>query len=367
MQKQYPILIFAQSARFIAESATRGGYTVWVADCFCDTDTVQLAERATQLPPLAELNQELILETLQQLSHGERCYLVVGTGVERFYPLLATLPDHIIPLGNNSQTLARLRQASQFFPLLDNLALPHPEISWSMPSTAADDWLQKDLSCCGGSGIIPATIAQDKKGVFYQHRVKGISASVSFIANGKQAQILAINEQINRQASFALAYIVSPLCLTAKLELALSRALNAICGATGMKGLGSLDLLIDSNDHFYILELNPRFSASFELLPEQNMLFTWYFHACHGQLPDKRTRQPQGIRMLSYLYGDKTGHIMDQPNWPEQCHDLPKAGTLIETGAPICSILVKAETRAGCFQKLAHTQQLALQNLLPCS
>lgn len=366
MQSQLPVLIFAQSARFIAESATHAGYTVWVADCFCDTDTLAVAERSLKIPPLSGLSEAEFFSALQTLSQGQPCTLILGTGIERLYPLLNKLPDHIQYLGNTTRTLSLLRQAPLFFNLLDTLKLPHPEVGLNFPRITASRWLYKDLSDYGGQAIRSAQQAVKTANGYYQVYIDGLAASVCFIADGQQAIPLSFNEQLNLSEQFQLQQIYTPLAIDTKSKQGLVQAINDITRATGLKGLASLDVIIDKDD-FYILEINPRFTASAELTCLQALLFQWHLQALQGELVCNHNVEINKTRLLTYYYAEQDCVIRAQPQWPATCHDLPAAGSQIAKHQPVCTIIVTAETRADC-EKALQAQRLSVQqNLLPDS
>ncbi|MCX4188129.1 ATP-grasp domain-containing protein [Methylophaga sp. OBS4] len=363
MQSQLPILIFAQSARFIAQIAARTGYTVWVADCFCDLDTQAVAERCIQLPALSELSQDALSDQLTKLTQGQKCHLICGTGIEQFYPLLDKLPGHILPVGNSTKTLSQLRQARTFFPLLDKLQLNYPDISYDAPAAPLRSWLLKTLDGFGGSHIRPAAKSQTSATDYYQQHLNGLCGSVCFIANGHNARILSYNRQINQPASFQLQHIVTPLILVPALQVYLLQAVDRLTAATGLKGLCSLDFIVDNTDTIYLLEVNPRISASAELIADKHELFEWHMQACQGHLPLRIDEPGKTVRMLSYLFAEQDCVIADKLNWPEQSHDLPVAGTLISTHAPVCTIISEAENMDQCLQQFNRTACQISQNL----
>ena len=91
MQNQSkPVLILAQSGRFLAQSASQAGYRVWVADCFGDIDTLVASERWQGLPKLASLTCKQFLTVLQSLTKG---LLNFSTCVE-FFNNVAISPDY---------------------------------------------------------------------------------------------------------------------------------------------------------------------------------------------------------------------------------------------------------------------------------
>lgn len=363
MQRQLPVLIFAQSARFIAESATLAGYTVWVADCFCDTDTVAVAQRSFKISNLATLSEAEFFSTIEALSQGESCHMLMGTGIEQFYPLIHRLPHNIEYLGNSTQTLSQLRQPSPFFDLLDSLKLPYPQVKFSPPQSNPASWLYKDLAGYGGQSIQAAVASIERENGYYQAWAQGRSASVCFLANGEQAIMLNINEQINLDNRFQLAQIQTPIQLSHTLEQSLQHSINSITKATVLKGLCSLDVIIDG-DEFSILEVNPRFSASAELNSYQAQLFQWHLNAVAGKLPTLPIQKIDTVRFLAFYYAEKDSVICAQPIWPDSCHDLPAAGSQIIKGAPVCTIIVKADNHADCEAALTEQRFLIQQNFV---
>ena len=130
-QLQVPVLIFAQSGRYLAQSATQAGHTVWVADCFGDVDTLDIAERWKKLPPLHTLNNTHLLELLTTFANGQDCLLVCAGGIEKYFPILSQLPTNIKCIGNNSDTIKKIKTPQLFFSLLTRLAYPTPSHNFS--------------------------------------------------------------------------------------------------------------------------------------------------------------------------------------------------------------------------------------------
>ncbi|MFT7414669.1 MAG: putative ATP-grasp superfamily ATP-dependent carboligase, partial [Methylophagaceae bacterium] len=124
--RHIPILIFAQSGRFLAQSATQAGYTVWVADCYGDSDLLIVAERWQSLPLFTELTHDSILATLSELTGGEPCILICGGGIELCYHLLHPLPANIQLIGNTPDTIHIIKTPALFFDVLNQHAIGYP-------------------------------------------------------------------------------------------------------------------------------------------------------------------------------------------------------------------------------------------------
>ncbi len=356
-----PVLVFAQSGRFIAEAAARAGYPVRVADCFADSDTRSVAEAVIRLPPLNELTENQLLQTLCSLSQNQPCLLIYGTGIERFYPILSQLPAHIEVIGNSAHTLALLREPQTFFKLLDSLQLPYPPTSLTRAPSLNP--LRKRLDSAGGTAV-SADNAPLKPGEFYQQRMEGETRSVCFIADGEKPRILGWNRQINQAGQFVLQQIWQqnqPPAHAAQLITLLEKLVKA----SKLKGLNSLDYIVSSDKAIYILEVNPRISASVELLSEADWL-QWHIDWCRGHSPAEITQnsENQQVRLLHICFAEKDYEVVDSPNWPAACHDLPEACSLIRKGQPICSVMVAADTEHACIKQLNDCQQKLLKNCL---
>ncbi|RWE90272.1 MAG: hypothetical protein EOS68_31070, partial [Mesorhizobium sp.] len=90
----------------------RAGYRPLVADFFCDTDTVALAERATMLPGDLQggIDGERIIETLQQLAGDDQpVAIVLGSGFERMTETVDVIARHFPLAGNSGGAIRRIK------------------------------------------------------------------------------------------------------------------------------------------------------------------------------------------------------------------------------------------------------------------
>lgn len=352
MRARLPLLIFALSGRFIAQSAKRAGYEIRVADCFGDLDTRAVASRWLQLPPLSRLTAQQLRDSLLDLSAGEPCMLTCGSGIELFSPVLAQLPPRIRLVGNDAPTIDRVKQSERFFALLDELDLPYPVVLPARDSAPPGDWLLKSSRAFGGFHVRPAQNGAAADGDYIQQRIHGLCGSATFIADGQHARVLALNQQITEPGGFRLAHLLTPLSVSAAMETAIGNAVNKITAATGLAGLCSLDFIIDGDDRLYLLEINPRPGAAAELLGDAVDPFTVHLAACNGALPGARPAGRQApCRMLSYLYAQRDLLVPEDMRWHAHCRDLSPPGSRIMAGEPVCTIITTASDSAGCLQQ----------------
>ncbi len=369
MQTQHiPILIFAQSGRFLAESATQAGYKVWVADCYGDTDLLAVAERWQSLPPFAELSHQTIFSSLSELTRGEQCMLICGSGIEHCYHLLFPLPANIQLIGNTPDTIHTIKTPALFFDLLDQHEFNYPDTQFNEIDHNDLAWLKKQASSLGGTHIQYAILGTDEIEAesYYQRFVSGNSGSCLFLADGHHAHLVSINSQHlapESQHPFRLGRIESAWQLSASHNDYLHKVVNQLTATTALVGLNSLDFIISDLHELLILEINPRVSASAELINNTVTLFQLHLDACLGQLPRPQSPLNQSCASLFYHYAMSDLIIPDNMLWPAECHDLPTAG-LIKQGEPICTSRVQADEHTPATQLHLLIEQRILKQLI---
>ncbi len=355
-----PVLIFAQSARLLAQSATHAGYTVWVADCFLDVDTP--ADRKCKLPDLAPANISELQKILTELTTGEPCNLIYGSGIEYCSELLTALPANIRLIGNNLASLNHCNNPQLFFYLLKKLQISHPKTVFNHSVDTHENWLVKQTISLGGQAI-KAHKNNDHGGDCYlQQYITGVSASALFLSTDNKIEILSINKQHQSHDSFLLAGIETPLTISqANLSL-LKSIIYKLSRAIELQGLNSIDFIIDQQDKLFVLEVNPRPSASMALMRSDELnLIEAHIKACQNNMLSTINKTPS-YRGFYYLYSNKNLTIPADIKWPDYCSDMPTPGTVIENEQPICSFFVETNTAENC-QRLRKQYEKQITNL----
>jgi predicted ATP-grasp superfamily ATP-dependent carboligase len=172
--------------------------------------------------------------------------------------------------------------------------------------------------------------------------MQGRIMSVLFLGNGRKASIIGISEQwkaaglMDRPYSYGGA--VSDQRISQRLRADIGYAVNACVEKTGLRGLNSMDLVVDG-EGFQVLEINARPTASAELYEFESTesLFKQHIQACRGKVPCDR--KPSG-RSYAHLvvYAEQGLQVPRGFRWPDWCSDLPAAETRIDTGEPLCTV-----------------------------
>ncbi|MDT8370613.1 MAG: ATP-grasp domain-containing protein [Gammaproteobacteria bacterium] len=345
MQNQHkPVLIFAQSGRFLAQSATQAGYTVWVVDCFGDTDTIAASERWLQLPTLSKLSEKIVLETIDKITLGEPCIVICGSGIEFFSDFLANLPSNVDYLGNSINTIKSIKTPSTFFNLLKRLNIPHPQTQFTPPKLSVN-WITKSAKGMGGIHIQNLnSLSRVSDECYFQQYISGVSCSALFLASEHSLTILSINKQSldpGPESPFRLGQIEAPFHLSKSSRQNLTSIIEKLVSELQLVGLNSLDFIYTATDHVLILEINPRPSASIELVTSDSPIIQLHIDACMDKLDVNTLNNSSSFKSLSYFYADNDYLIPNNMVWPKACSDLPSDGTSIKRGEPICSFLVE--------------------------
>ncbi len=146
------LLIAAISGRALAAAARRAGYRPLVADFFCDTDTLDLAERAIRMPGGlgSGIQAERVVETLRTLAGDEAPLAVVlGSGFERKTEIVDEIARHFPLAGNSGAAIRRVKDPLRLAADCAELGIPHPEVRLETPSDP-ENWLVKTAGGAGG-------------------------------------------------------------------------------------------------------------------------------------------------------------------------------------------------------------------------
>jgi predicted ATP-grasp superfamily ATP-dependent carboligase len=362
--QQQAVLIVAQSGRFLAQLAHRAGYSVWVADCFGDQDTLAVSDRWLALTDLSD--HAAVTQTLIELSQNDPCFLVYGSGIEAFYPTLRSLPKTMTLVGNTADIIEQVKTPHRFFALLQQLAIPYPETHFVADNNRTGRWLCKPFKGFGGQLILDYDKQNNAKDTYLQQHIEGISGSALFLADGRSAEIYSLNQQFSlsqKETPFLQSGLSRPLAASKSVYDKINQFINQLVSHTGLLGFNSLDFIITSDEEILILEINPRLSASAQLIDSSTSLFDCHLAACTASLM-KGYSAPLKQRHLHTIFAPFDVVIPDVTDWPDYCHDLPRAKTLIRQNTPICTVVI--ETALPFKQSESESRQsvLSLLNLL---
>ncbi|MEO6117877.1 MAG: ATP-grasp domain-containing protein [Methylotenera sp.] len=387
--KSKSILIIALSARPFVKAAKRAGYRVTAIDAFADQQTVDLADKTIVIDYNEYgFNADALLTAVSALELSQYAGFVYGSGFDAQPELLQQLANLLPLIGNTPLTVSAVKTASSFFAALNALDLLFPEINHQLSNADIKaTHLQKFAGGCGGTHIRFADIDSElTPNHYYQQYVKGRSVSLLFIANGEEVNVIGFNEQWlspTLDKPFQYGGAVGHVSLAQKTQQQLIDAAIKLTKKFGLIGLNSLDAVIQNSatqdDLVYVLEINPRLSATFDLYDDAEFnLFDLHLDAClkkskfnsqfYSALQAVKTSKAHAIVYAasdiqvsaSFYWSD---WVVDTPHFPTK-HLATRFETIkILANQPICTVTAYASQAEGSKQ-LAQTRAKIVVKML---
>jgi predicted ATP-grasp superfamily ATP-dependent carboligase len=358
------VVLAGISTRALAASASRASYHVTAVDAFGDLDLRRTADVISMRPEEgSRFSPMAAAVAADQIVGGLACYT---SNFENYPAAVERLMRGRILLGNPASVLTRVRDPLLLMRTLSRGGFSTPKTRSSPPSdpNGRGSWLLKPRRSGGGHGtrvwrrheVVPRTH-------YLQQRLDGPPGSILFAADGHKAVVLGISRQIVGDRKFGAGgfrYSGSLLGAPATLfpaepeltELA-SRLASAVTQEFGVQGLNGIDFIATDGAPCPI-EVNPRYSASMELLERAHALSIFQVHeqACRGTLPTRI--ESERVHGKAVVFARKTIVMGDTHEWLDDTSlaDIPHPGEKIPRGRPICTVLANDENADGCYARL---------------
>lgn len=365
------VLIVGASGRAAAASALRAGFEPVVLDLFADADTQRLCE--VRRLPMAEYPHGFVA---MAAALPPMPWLYTG-GLENYPEVVAAISATRELWGNGPEVLAKVRDPLSLAALLKagrqqgRMAMPRTcESSVSLDPSVR--WLRKPRRGAGGSEIRFATAEDRENGgpdVVLQEYVAGTPVSVAFVSGRQPTDWLGMTRQLVGETwlharpfqhcgNVGLHWSSMPgMCDASKLQLWIERSIP-------LRGPWGIDFIDDGATH-HVLELNPRYPASFEIF-EFRKGVAFLAHLDGSQIvPRWKVPAPPKVLIGKAIY--YAPHAVTVPAsapWDEALAtctdvwrrpdfaDIPHAGDAIAAGHPVCTIFAEAATEDACVAKL---------------
>ena len=368
------LALAALSARALAEAAVRDGVPVVALDVFGDADTHNLALEWHDIGEAGALriDAQRLLDTLGQLARrGDVRGWIAGSGFEGRTELLEQAAARLPLIGTAAVDVRRVRDPQVFFRELDRHGIGFPPVAFEPPADPRG-WLRKDGGGCGGWQVHRASAAdRGGPGLYWQRERRGEAMSATFVANGRDAVVLGANRQGSR-AFGDRPYVFTRIAGLVAVSDAVRRELGAIvrllAGAFHVRGLASLDILLEG-ERIEVLELNPRPPASLALYPRlgDGGVLAAHLRACEHDVLPLPPSDSVPVRGLAIVFAAQAVEIDGAraaalATMPGVC-DLPRAGSRIAAGNPLCSVVAEGADEARMNEQL-DARRAAVRALL---
>jgi uncharacterized protein len=359
------VLVAGISTRALAASAARAGYRVTAVDAFGDMDLHRdVAVISGLREGGAHFKAMAAAVAADQAPGGLACYT---SNFENYPAAVERLAERRTLLGNPAPVLRRVRDPLVLTHTLAQLGFSIPKMRSSPPpdQNARDSWLLKPRRSGGGHGTRVWRRDQPLPRTHYlQERVEGPPASILFAADGQQAVVLGVSRQIvgdTRLGARGFRYCGSLLGPAGilfpgqrKLMEVVGRLASAVTREFGVRGLNGIDFIAKDADP-YPIEVNPRYSASMELLERAEAMSIFQVHeqACGGDLPSSRI-ESEGVHGKAIVFARKNVVMGDTREWLDDTSvaDIPHPRETIRRGHPICTVFASGNDADSCYERL---------------
>ncbi|MEO5696608.1 MAG: ATP-grasp domain-containing protein [Burkholderiaceae bacterium] len=384
------LAVAALSARVLAQAASRDGFDVVALDVFGDSDTLRASSRWMPLasPGALQIDPEQLLVALAELAQrGDVIGWIAGSGFEAAPELLERGAALLPLIGTPADAVRRVRGPQSFFERLAHAGIAHPQVRMTPPLQSAG-WLSKDAGSSGGwhirrvteddveragpeSGPAAAPAGPSTQG-YYQREMTGVPMSATFIANGTDACVLGVNQQIVRPLGarpFVFCGVIGPVPVPADVSQHIGSVLRRLVAAFSLRGLGSLDFMVDDTGAVHVLEINPRPPASLALYATRCAaasspasasvgVIAAHVRAClDRELPDlSQAAAGDLVQGTEIVFATRPLRLDDAGALRlaglAGCHDLPRAASRFSVGDPVCSVSAEGATAAEVRDRL---------------
>lgn len=401
-------VVVGVSVRALMESAAESGYTALAIDYFGDQDcrwsgkTIRLGELGFS-PAASNLLQAAEMMVFSHSGCRQQCQgLIYAAGPENCPDKLASWDARGLLRGNSTTTLQHVRNPWELSAALSvNCSVPrfYPWEEWQPQKAGKTRWLVKPVNSGGGRDITwlaennhiaqsqVAALGNEKNKYIIQEYIPGITASATFLADGEQAVIVGTSRQLIQQdemypSRFDYTGSIVPLNLPAgtmdELLIKLEKVAGCLTRTFKLKGINTVDFIINARE-IWVLEVNPRWSASVELIERWRgeRLFTHHLAAVNAENKwtdgcRKRVGKSTGYWGKKIIYAQRKVTVKATDTelryyYTQGLRDIPVPGTCITRGQPLCTVLAWGETNAACRVQLtckAAWAETALSNCM---
>jgi predicted ATP-grasp superfamily ATP-dependent carboligase len=372
------LLIAGVSCRAAAESAARAGFEVIALDAFGDLD---------QHPSVQALSVPRDFETPFSAAAAARAARSIESDAVMYLSSFENHPKAVGSIGsgrelwgNPPSVLQRVRDPFEVARALRKR--DHAVLSLRMTAARTGRWLLKPVLSGGGRRVrVWQPGRRVPRGCYLQEFVDGTPGSIVFVAARGRAVPIGVSRQLVGEDAFGAAgfqYCGNILAAGGDAQFVRDRALvrraaelaGAIAEEFELVGVNGIDFVARDGVP-YAIEVNPRWTASMELVERAYGLSVFAAHAAacvSGVVPASGDfdlgRARRGVQAFGkaivfarhdVVIGDRWPVIGDQ--WPvigDRLRDIPHPGERIAAGRPICTVLATGRDALDCHAALVE-------------
>lgn len=358
------LLIIGASVRAAAASALRAGLSPICVDRFGDEDLRNLANVVSVADRLRDA-----LPAIRSLPRMPWMYC---GPLENDLEFVTSVSEQHSLCGCSIEAVSIVRDPFWLAAMMKAAELPVPDVCpITDPSSMDGRWLLKPWSSGGGLGISEwhgQTVASPSS-MFLQRFCDGTPISGLFLANSKGVELVGLCEQLigrTHGAPFEFGYSgsIGPIEVSPHQRNIVARTGREIALRAGLLGLFGCDFVLDDKQQtVWLVEVNPRYTASVEVLERslgRNLLADHAAAFGNSEVIAIQTARSNNERVVGKRIVFAESDIV-APNLKDLFEqdttliaDIPRRESRIAAGWPICTVFAVANSRDECRSILTH-------------
>ncbi len=355
-------------------SAIRAGLVPRGADLFADQDLCSVAPVRLLAKATYPANVD---DVVAEAADGPWCY----TGAIENHPdLVDRLCKSTVLWGNGADVLRRVRDPLTLSSTLREAGVPCAECAVSLDARHEGRWLSKPIRSGAGHGIDWSRSDALPEGRYWQRFVEGISVSGIFAGVGGNCHFLGATRQLVgcdwlHAPAWHYCGSIGPRHISDQESRDWQKMGDELVRSFGLCGLFGVDAILNE-DGPRVIEVNPRYTASIEILEHGFSFASFQFHSVAfglGNMPTIGSVHrcvakaiyfaPKLIRFPSEGPWDSVFQGEFDPWKIPMYADIPAPGSIIEPGQPVMTIFAEEPDAASCERSL-HEIAKELDRLL---
>ena len=356
-----PILLVGASVRAAAASLARLGVRPVAFDLFADLDLAAVAEAHAFAPG------EYPGRVLDRLGHLPPLPWMYTGALENRPDVVEAVSGRFRLLGNGPDALRAVRDPDRLSAAVRAAGLHAPEVRTRPDGLPTDgSWLAKPVASGGGEGIRPwdGSAAPDDRPRYYQARVEGVALAAIFVRDGSDVRLAGVTRQILGRPGNRFAYrgSLGPWPIPGPVGAQLVALGRALVDAFDLIGVFGVDLIV-AGDRAWTIEVNPRVTASVEVLEHAlgRSILADHLRAFGVEPPGGPGFEPGvGVAGKAILFARRAGELAEpisidpRPDGFPRVADVPRVGTRFEAGEPILTAFGRGDSVTACRRDLAR-------------
>jgi uncharacterized protein len=274
--------------------------------------------------------------------------------------------------GNTPEALRRARDPLATRDAFRAAGIHAPDVTVGGDAPLDGDWLVKPLRSGGGTRVRRWRGPEVPRGHYAQTFIDGTSGSVVFVAAEGQAVVFGNTRQLVGDAAFGASgfrYCGSLLCGPGdpSMRAQADAIARVAASAFGLVGVGGVDF-VDDGRVMHPIEVNPRWTASMELVERARGLSVFGAHAracTSGALPAPNGGAEALVHGKAIVFARRGVIAGDTREWlaDPTVRDIPRPGTRISSRQPVCTVLAHGADAAACYQALVNRAEAVYAQL----